>query len=283
VTNTTTTTTSSTHTIATNTTPSNEVRRPPVWRVIAGRELRDLWLAGRGLPIMVVYAGLLSVTSYLAASNRVLNFLEQRETVSLTLQTAVAVAALVVLVAAADAISGERDRGTLEMLLLTPAPRRAIFVGKAIAALSLWVVAYVISVPSVWYLARGTRVLSAALVGGFIVGALLASFCCALGLVISAVAASSRFSVATSVFVLIALYAPTQLPTGSNQSWFTGFLRRADPFTAGLHYLGELVIKAHGAGQDARWLVGPVAATIVFVVAVFVVANRLALRPGGRS
>jgi len=67
------------------------------WMVVAERELRDLWLAGRGLPLLLAYSGLLSVTSYLVAANQALNFLEQREAVGLTLQVAVAVGALLVL------------------------------------------------------------------------------------------------------------------------------------------------------------------------------------------
>ncbi|MFL6105199.1 MAG: hypothetical protein ACJ74K_18180, partial [Actinomycetes bacterium] len=91
------------------------------WMVVAERELRDLWLAGRGLPLLLAYSVLLSVTSYLVAANQALNFLEQREAVSLTLQVAVAVGALLVLLGAADSVSGERERGTLESLLLSPA------------------------------------------------------------------------------------------------------------------------------------------------------------------
>ena len=69
------------------------------------------------------------------ATNQALNFLEQREAVNLTLQVAVAVGALLALLAAADAISGERERGTLESLLLTPVPRRQLVAGKLLAAL----------------------------------------------------------------------------------------------------------------------------------------------------
>src|ERR1700712_2147212 len=123
-------------------------------RSVTVHELRQLWLTGRGLPLLLAYAVLLSVTSYLAASNRALNYLEQRETVSLTVQVAIAIAALLVLLAAADGISGERERGTLESLLLTPAPRWSLIAGKGVAALSLWLAAYAVSVPYVWYLGR---------------------------------------------------------------------------------------------------------------------------------
>ena len=59
----------------------------PAWVIVAARELRDLWLAGRGLLLLLAYTLLLSVTSYLVAANQALNFLEQREAVALTVQT----------------------------------------------------------------------------------------------------------------------------------------------------------------------------------------------------
>src|SRR5947208_9424035 len=115
------------------------------WLVVAEEELRDLWLAGRGLPLTLAFSLVLSVMTYLTATNTALNFLEQRESVNLTLQVAVAVGALLVLLASADALSGERERGTLESLLLSPASRLDLVIGKAIAALSIWLVAIVVS------------------------------------------------------------------------------------------------------------------------------------------
>lgn len=110
--------------------------RSPGWWVIPAQECRDLWVGGRGLVLVVAVSVLLSVVTYLAATNQVLNFLEQREAVNLVLQVAVAVGVLSTLIVSADAISGERERGTFESLLLTPVPRRAIGLGKAAAALS---------------------------------------------------------------------------------------------------------------------------------------------------
>ena len=94
--------------------------RRRTWAVVAGQELRDLWLGGRGLLLLLGFSVLVSAITYLGATSEGINFLEKRETVNLTLQVAVAFGALVALLAAADAISGERERGTLESLLLTP-------------------------------------------------------------------------------------------------------------------------------------------------------------------
>src|SRR4029077_7349765 len=114
------------------------------WTVIVRQELRDLWLGGRALVLSLAFSLLLSVVSYLVATNRALNFLEQRESVNLTLQVAVAVGGLLALLASADSLSGERERGTIESLLLTPVSRREIAMGKLLGSLSLWLAAFVI-------------------------------------------------------------------------------------------------------------------------------------------
>jgi ABC-2 type transport system permease protein len=252
-------------------------------RIAARRELRDLWLRGRGLPLLIAYALLLSITSYVTATNRELNFLEQREALNQTLQIAVAIAALLVLVAAADAVSGERDRGTLEPLMVTPVRREALLAGKAIAVLSLWFAAYVTAVPYIAYLARGTRVSAAALVGGLVVGTALAVFAAAAGLVLSVVAPTSRASIAIGMFVLVALFAPTQLPTSARQAWLGTLLLHANPFTSGLRYLGKLVVDANGYADDIGWLVGPLVAAGIGALVAAVIATRITLAGGLRS
>jgi ABC-2 type transport system permease protein len=251
--------------------------------VVADRELRDLWLAGRGLLLVLAYTVLLSVTSYLVAANQALNFLEQREAVGLTLQVAVAVGALLVLLGAADSVSGERERGTLESLLLSPTPRRSLVIGKAVAALSLWAAAWIVSLPYVWYLGRGVGVVGVAGAGSLTVGSLLALFLAGYGLFISIIVSSNRLSLSVSLFVLLALYAPTQMPTAVQNSWIGELLLRLDPFTAGLRYLGRLVINGRGAGQGAGWLIGPLVAAVVAVAAALIVAGRLGLQGGDRA
>jgi ribose transport system permease protein len=79
---------------------------------------------------------------------------------------------LLSLVAAADTISGERERGTLEGLLLTPVSRLEIAVGKLLGAFSLWLAALVITVPYVWFLGRGISIVGDALAAGIVVGTL---------------------------------------------------------------------------------------------------------------
>ena len=251
--------------------------------VVAGQELRDLWLGGRGFVLSLTFSLLLSVISYLVATNRALNFLEQRESVNLTLQVAIAVGALLALLTAADAVSGERERGTLESLLVTPVSRLEIAFGKLLAALSLWVVAFVITVPYVWFLARGVGLVGNALAVGLVVGTLLAIFLASFGFLISVFAASNRVSLSLSLLVLLALFVPTQLPSSAQQGWAGDLLLRLNPMTAGEHYVGTIVTNGHAWSQDIYWLASPLIAAALFAGAALLAGARFTGLRGGAS
>jgi ABC-2 type transport system permease protein len=237
-------------------------------RVVAAQELRDLWLGGRGLVLGFAFSLLMSVIAYLVATNRALNFLEHRETVNLTLQVAIAVGALLALLAAADTISGERERGTLESLLLTPVSRFEITAGKLLGALSLWLAAFAITIPYVWFLGRGVGLVGDALATGALVGTLLAVFFASFGVLIS---------------VLLALFVPTQLPSSAQQGWAGDLLLRLNPITAGEHYVGRIVTDGHPWSEDVSWLLSPAIAAVLFAGAALFVGARYTRLGGGAA
>jgi ABC-2 type transport system permease protein len=253
------------------------------WQVVLQQETRDLWIGGRGMILAFGYSVLLSVIVYLAATNKALNFLEQRESVSLALQVGVGVGPMLALLAAADAISGERERGTLEALLLTPASRAEIVAGKLLATLSLWLAALVISLPYLWFLARGVGVFGEAVAAGAVIGTLLAVFLASLGMLISTFATSNRISLSVSLFLLLALFAPTQLPAGAQQGWAGNLFFRINPITAGEHYMGRLLVEGHAWTQDLSWLVSPIAGAVLFAVVALVIGSRFIRLRGGAS
>jgi len=251
------------------------------WTVILRQELRDLWLGGRGLVLTLAFSLLVSIVSYLVATNRALNFLEQRESVNLTLQVAIAVGSLLALLAAADSLSGERERGTLESLLLTPVSRREIAVGKLVGSLSLWLAAFVVIVPYVWFLGRGIGLVGPALAAGFAVGTMLAVFLASLGVIASMFAASNRISLSVSLFLLLALYAPTQFPASAQQGWAGELMSRVNPLVAGEHYVGKIVVDNHAWTQDTSWLLSPAVAAVVFAALVPLLGGRFIKLRGG--
>src|SRR6266498_1013890 len=77
------------------------------------------------------------------------------------------------LIIGADSISGERERATLEALLLTPGSRRQIVFGKFLGALSAWPVALMITVPFMSLLSQNSGVFGPAVLWGLLAGVLL--------------------------------------------------------------------------------------------------------------
>jgi ABC-2 type transport system permease protein len=245
------------------------------WLVVAEQECRDLWTSGRGLILVFLFSVLLSGVTYLTSTNQALNFLEQRESVNLVLQFAVAVGVLATLVVSADGISGERERGTLETLLVTPVSRRSIIGGKLIAALSLWFATFLVSIPYVWVLARGVGILGRALALGFFVGTLVAVGLGSIGLLISAACNSNKTSITASIFILLILFAPTQLPSGLPQGWFFDVLLRANPVASGLAYISSILVEGHSWPQDLALLITPLLTALIAGGALMFAGPRL--------
>jgi ABC-2 type transport system permease protein len=261
--------------------PNRAVSRS--WIVVAMQELRDLWLSGRGLTLMVAYTAVLSGSTYVVAINEDLNFVEQREAVSLTLKLAVVVGGLLVVLVAADAISGERERGTLEGLLLTPASRLELVVGKGLSALYLWAVAYALGLPYVWWLGRDVGTFGVAVVSGLVVGTLLALLCVGIGLLVSMFSNSNLLSLSISFFALLVLVAPNQMPTDAVRGWAGELLLRLDPFLGGLTYLDKVIINERGFAADLDLLLVPLLAAVAVPAVAVLLAGRLTLLPRGQS
>jgi ABC-2 type transport system permease protein len=247
----------------------------PGWLVVAGQECRDLWKSGRGVALLFCLSVLLSAVTYLASTNQALNFLERREAVNLVLQFVVGVGVLLTLVVTADGISGERERETLESLLVTPVSRRAIIAGKLIAGLSLWFGAYVVSIPYLWLLARDVGILSRALTLGLLVGTLVALGLGCIGLLISAVSNSNKISLALSLFLLVILFAPTQLPSGLPAGWFFDVIERLNPVASALAYISGQLVQGHPWTEDLSFLVSPVLAVVLAGGALIIAGPRL--------
>ena len=245
------------------------------WLVVAGQELRDIWFSARGPSIVVAYSLLLSLLTYLAASNTELNIIDQRDTVNLVTQIAMALAVVVSLLFSADSISGERERETLESLLLTPVPRREIALGKLLAAVSVWPVMLVVAIPYIWALRAGTDLFADAVLAGLVVGTLLVAAFASLGLIVSIFAASNRLALAVTFFIFVVLLAPTQLPLSG---WVGDLIVQVNPMTAGSTFLQRIIVKEHAWGDDLHLLIAPVVAALVVSGVAFIVAGRLRLQ-----
>jgi ABC-2 type transport system permease protein len=166
---------------------------------------------------------------------------------------------------------------SLECLLLTPAPRSAIAGGKLAGALSMWLGAFVLTVPYLWIHGRGVGITAEAVAAGLTIGSLIAVFLVSVGFLASIASRSNRVSLAVALLLLIALFAPSAQRGGVAEA-----LLRVNPVTAGLHVIGRILVDGESLSESASWLISPVVGAAAFGALALLAGSRLRLAPGLR-
>lgn len=251
--------------------------RPPWWLMFL-RELAELWLLGRALYLIVLYSILLGIMAFVLASNSELDLIPPKEMVFLTLQVAMAVGLFIGLIIGADSISGERERATLEGLLLAPASRRQIVTGKYLAAVSPWPVALLVAVPFLLVLSQGDPVFGQALLWGGLLGSILAFAFTAFGMLVSLWSNSNKTSLFVSLTVYILFLLPTQFPGTAQAGTMGQLLKKVNPLEASNQFLEKILVNNRTLEEMSSWLVAPVVfAALVLGLLFLFAAPRLRL------
>ena len=226
---------------------SNQIKiepwRPavPAWRVILTSEVADLWVGGKALYLLLAYSIMLGIQTFVLATNFELSLFTPPQMVFELLKSSIQVSLLIGLIIGADSISGERDRATLEGLLLSPASRRQIILGKFLASLSAWPVALCISAPMMFLLSQGEAVLGSALLWGALVSALLTPAFTALGMIVSFWCNSNKtsFFVSLGIFLVVVLMGQV---IGTTKTGVVGqLLLLINPLPSGFDFLSRML------------------------------------------
>jgi ABC-2 type transport system permease protein len=256
----------------------------PTWWLVFTRELAELWISGRALTLLLIYCVLLGIMSYVLASNSELSLIPPNEMVYETVKAAIAVGVFISLIIGADSISGERERGTLESLLLTPTSRRQIIIGKFLAAVSPWPAAMLITIPYLVVLAQGDEILIPAILWGAALGSALAPAFTGVGMFVSFWCSANKNSLFVSLGIYVLILLPTQLP-GRAQTGVAGqFLQWINPIAAANHFLSKHLVNHRTLAEFWPWLTAPVAFALVVFGLLFLYAGPgLRLEPGRAS
>lgn len=253
----------------------------PIWWVVFSRELHELWIGGRALTLLLIYSLLLGIQTYVFASNSELSLIPPNEMVYETLKGAIAVGLFISLIIGADSISGERERATLEGLLLTPTSRLQIVFGKFLAAASPWPAAFAIAIPYMTVLSQGDEVLRPAIMWGAIIGTVLAPAFTALGMFVSYWCNTNKTSLFVSLGIYILFLLPAQLPGRAQTGAMGSLLQQANPMASHAHFLSKILVNNRGLSEFWPWLVAPgVFAVLVFGLLFLYARPGLSLEAG---
>lgn len=257
-------------------------RALPVWRLVFKRELIDLWIGGKAFNLILIYSLLLGGMVYVYSFNTELSLIPPKEAVYEMLKNAMAVAIFVGLIIGADSLSGERDRATLESLLLTPASRRQIMIGKFLAAFSIWPAAYVIAIPYLYVLAQGDEVLGPALLWGAITGTILVVGYTGMGMLVSFWSSTNKVSYFIALGIYAALLIPAELP-GKSAGAAGQFLQWINPMAAVNHFLSKHLVNYRSVAEYATFLTSSIVLAVVAFALLLFVSSGLRLESGRRS
>jgi len=242
-------------------------RALPTWWVVFIRESSELWIWGKALVLIILYSLYLGISSYVFSANNELSLIPPKEMVFLTISGAISVGLFVALIIGADSFSGERERSTLEALLLTPANRSQIVIGKFLASASPWPVAMLIAVPYVIVLSQGDEILGTALLWGAILGTLLSPAFTAFGMLVSIWSSSNKTSLFVSLTVYLLFLLPVQFPGSAQTGTFGRLLKQLDPLEGADHFLEKIIVNNRTVAELMPFLW----ASIIFAVLTFAI------------
>ena len=246
------------------------------WWLMFIRELHDLWIGGKALYLILAYSIFLGFQAYSQVKTAQTDMVPPKEMVFATLQVVFYTGGLIGMIIGADSISGERERGTLEALLLTPVSRRQIILGKFLAGLSPWPIALLLAIPFFKLLSQGDPVFGQALYWGGIAGSLLAIGFTGLGMLISFWTNSNRVSFFVSLGIYLIVLLPTTWPGRAVRGFVAKFFQRINPLEGTNELLEKILVNNRPFSQYAVWLRTPeVFAAVVLAILLVYAGSRL--------
>lgn len=255
--------------------------RWPAWWLVCRRELQELWVGGKALVLLLVYTVIVGAVSFISVQDSQQDLIPPKELVFTTLQIAIYVSVCMGVIIGADTLSGARERAALETLLLTPASRRQIVIGKFLAGVSPWPAALAVAVPCLAVLSQGDPIFGRALLWGGFVGSMLVLGFTGLAMLVSYWSDSNKTSFFVSLTLYLLFLLPALLPGRAQKGLVGKFFQRANPLAAADEFLEKILVNNRAFHDFQSWLRGPVWFLILILgLLLLYAAPRLRLHAG---
>ncbi|HYZ62132.1 MAG TPA: ABC transporter permease subunit, partial [Acetobacteraceae bacterium] len=238
--------------------------------LIARKEAGELLASARGLAWLLTLAGAMSVFALLMVGNTELSLLDNAQVVYDMAGLVIALGALLAIVVGADTVAGERERGSLVPLLLTPVRRDAILFGKLGGQAIAWAVMFAISIPYLWAIGSTGQNLFAGLLGVVIFGTFVVLGFGFLAMGLAARLGSLLAALLTSLIVLVISASPLLLGASLRQSAPGRMFDAINPFSAALNALDAVLIDS----EPLLWQAGYLALALVWLALTLLFAAR---------
>jgi ABC-type transport system involved in multi-copper enzyme maturation permease subunit len=210
--------------------------------LIARKEAGELLLNLRGLAWLMAVAVALSAFGMLLVSDTELSLLDNAQVVYDMAGIVTALGSLLALVVGIDAVAGERERGSLVPLLLTPASRDAIVAGKLEGIAVAWAVMYALALPYLWSVgSTGQNLWQAALMLALLGSPVVLGFGF-FGMCLGARLSSARAGLLAGLIALVVSASPLLLGPSLRQSAIGRVFDAVNPISAAVNAYDAVII-----------------------------------------
>lgn len=216
-------------------------------RTIAWKECREDFFAARGMGLYLTAAIVLSAFSLLLVGNTELSLLDNAQAVYMMAGIILALATMITMVRGSDGFAGERDRETLEALLISPVSGTELALGKLAALIISWLLLYILAVPYIWAVASSGQNLLSALIYLFVIGTILMAIFGTLILSLSARVRSFKGAMSSGLVLFLFAATPVVLGPSLRQSFIGRILDGLNPFAIAMNMLDAIIIDSQGA------------------------------------
>ena len=219
--------------------------------LIARKEAGEIVASRRGRAWLLMLSAALSAFGLLLVSNTELSLLDNAQVVYDMVGIVTALGALLAAIVGSDAIAGERERGSLVPLLLTPISRNGILLGKMGGQAAAWAVMLALSLPYLWAVgSTGQNVVAGAAVLALLGTPVVLGF----GFLAMGLGARMRSARASQMTVLIALIlsaSPFLLGPSLRQSAIGRAFDAVNPFSNAVDAYDAVIVDSQGLATQA--------------------------------
>lgn len=238
---------------------------PLAARTLFLKEVREFLVSPRSRVRVLCFATALSVLAVLFVADTGLKLKGTAQALSAMLTATAVLGALVALLTGIDAIAGERARGSLVPLLLTPLSRAAIATGKLGAPLAASMAIPVLSLPYLWAMGpgQGFGTLAAALL---LFGTPLILSFGFLGLGLGAHFRSSRSAQGLALAAILFSASPLAASQRLHGTIAGIFIDHVNPLSCAVNTLRAIVVKGEAIAAQGLYVI-PLA--LFFILSLF--------------
>ena len=244
------------------------------YKILIKKECLEEIFSARGAALYLVGVGVLSVFSLLLVSNTELSLLDNAQAVYMMSAIIITLALLIIVIRGGDGFAGERERETLETLLITPISPAEIAFAKLMGLLFTWLIIFVLSIPYLWAVGSTGQNLFSALIYLFVAGTLLVAIFGGFMLALSIRMKTFRGALSIGLTAFLLSGSPILLGPSLRQSAVGRFVDLINPFAISINMLDSAVIDSLGV----LFQIIPLAILVFYTIAAIWVLSRTTRR-----